>query len=105
MIGFLLATVQLYFGWEEIRPLKDTPDGCPRWNPPIPNKPFHTHNPSDDMVLSIVLDINEWWATQDPCDTPPIVMWWRAIGILLVVTISTLLFRCIFDIDSKPDKQ
>lgn len=88
-----MATVELYFGWEEIRPEKGSTEACPPWHLPHMVNDFHTHNPVVDAVMSVWLDRNEWWTVDGPCDTPPIVLWWRVIGAVFTIIITTLLIR------------
>ena len=102
MIGFLLASVQMYFDWENIRPSKERTDGCAPWNPPRATQHFEPGDPSGDVALSVSLDVDEWWATQDPCATPPIVVWWRVIGALFAIVIATLFGRMIYNSAPKP---
>jgi hypothetical protein len=76
MIYFLIATLDLYLNWQDIRPSPDTPTDCKLWNiPRFPNRldpwEYHTLNPTRELAA--------WWIVEHPCDTPPIVVWWKAI--------------------------
>jgi hypothetical protein len=93
MIGFVFASLYLYDNWNDIRPPVESLITCPLWTLPIPiESSFSPHTPFDRAVLSWSLEFNDWWKVDSPCDTPPIVVWWRVIGIgfCMVVTLVTI---------------